>query len=74
MDFSASDLLYYPFMLVNRRIPHEITRKLHADKLVAVILSFRECTKCLCEPMAEAVLPELEDGDVSMILESCPYL
>ena len=55
-------------------IPHEITRKLFADKLVNVILSFKPPTKLLHEPIAEAVIPELNDGDVFMIPDSCPYL
>ena len=74
MEFSISDLQYYPFTLVNRRIPHEITRKLFADKLVNVILSFKAPTRMMCEPIAEPVIPELDDGDVFMIPDSCPYL
>ena len=74
MQFSISDLLYYPFTLVNKRIPHEITRKLFADGLVNVIISLKEPTKLLCAPIAEAVIPELEDGSVFVIPESCAYL
>jgi len=75
MQFSVSELLYYPFALVNRHIPHEITRKLHSDGLVSVILTIQPRGPVSCDPLAEEfVLPEPKDGSVFMIPAESPYL
>jgi len=63
--------LYYPFALVNKRIPHKITRKLFADKLVSVITIYQQPIQSSCDPIAEFVLQELDDGAWDMVLPAC---
>lgn len=77
--YMTCNFLYQTFCIIRSRwsISAFCTRSrvscLQIDGLVAVVMSYQQPIQSSCDPIAEFVLPELGDGSVFMIPESCPY-